>query len=302
MLKIKYFDKYSAPELADFLKWSIVSFESRHAVFLTIHTVSGRWHGRDGAYLFPQWMTHRADYCRFRRYTCRKYDKACLHDCAAGVEQESLRTGQPFQHFCWKGVTELVVPFSWDGNPELIFYIGPFRGSEPPEEFRADWATLPEFPEEKQETLIGECRLLGMAFYARLLQENCMENHFSNRREIIREYILRHGCGEIALCDLAAHLGVSVSRASHLCMSLLGVSFQEQVLNVRMKKAEFLLKETDEPIKEIAAKSGFSNVFYFSRMFHRFFGTTPGKLRRGAESAKERRKSGGSAGNGSPEG
>ena len=69
-----------------------------------------------------------------------------------------------------------------------------------------------------------------------------------------------------------------------------------------MKKAEFLLKETDEPIKEIAAKSGFSNVFYFSRMFRRFFGTTPGKLRRGAESAKERRKNGGSAGNGSPEG
>ena len=85
-------------------------------------------------------------------------------------------------------------------------------------------------------------------------------------------------------------------------MSLLGVSFQEQVLNVRMKKAEFLLKETDEPIKEIAAKSGFSNVFYFSRMFRRFFGTPPGKLRRGAESAKERRKNGGSAGNGSPEG
>lgn len=290
MLKIKYFNKNSAPGLADFLEQSIVSFESRNEVFLTIHVMSGRWHGRDGVYLFPKWMTHRAGYCRFRRYTCRKYDKACLHDCAAGVEQESLRTGQPFQHFCWKGVTELVVPFFWDGNPELIFYIGPFRGISPPEEFRAGWEELPEFPEEKRESLIGECRLLGMAFYARLLQENCMEDHFSNRREIIREYILRHSCGEIALSGLAAHLGVSVSRASHLCMGLLGVSFQEQVLNVRMKKAEFLLKETDEPIKEIAAKSGFSNVFYFSRMFRRFFGTTPGKFRGDAGSAREWRK------------
>lgn len=280
MLKVKYLDKYIAPSLADFLEQSIVLFEKRHAVFLTVHVMSSRWYGADGAFLFSKRMSHQAEYCVWKRYSYRKHDKACLRDCAAGVEQECLRAGLPFRHTCWKGVTELVVPFVWDGVLELIFYAGPFRGPEPPEkEFLSAWELLPEFPLEKQEELITECTLLGMAFYARLMQENRQENRNPDRREVIREYILRHGCGEITLSGLASHLGVSVSRASHLCMALLGVPFQGLVLNVRMKKAEFLLKETEEPIKEIAFKSGFSNVFYFSRMFRRFFGETPGRFR-----------------------
>ena len=32
-------------------------------------------------------------------------------------------------------------------------------------------------------------------------------------------------------------------------------------------------------MKEIAVKAGFSNVYYFSRMFRRFFGETPGRFR-----------------------
>lgn len=281
MHNIEYFDKYNAPSLPDFLEQGLVLFQKRHGVFLTVHAMSGRWYDTDGSFLFSKRMAHRAEYCVRKRYTCRRYDKMCLNDCAAGVEQESLRTGLPFLHTCWKGVTELIVPFVWDGILELIFYVGPFRGPEPPEkEFRPEWEKLPEFPREKREELVTECLLLGMAFYARLMQENREENHCSGRREVIREYILRYGCGGgISLSGLASHLGVSVSRASHQCVELLGVPFQELVLNVRMKKAEFLLRETDEPIKEIAAKSGFSNVYYFSRMFRRFFGETPGRFR-----------------------
>ena len=65
-------------------------------------------------------------------------------------------------------------------------------------------------------------------------------------------------------------------------MLQLGASFQDLVLRARMKKAELLLRETDEPIKAIAEKTGYPNIYYFSRMFRRFFHESPARFRRNA--------------------
>ena len=46
-----------------------------------------------------------------------------------------------------------------------------------------------------------------------------------------------------------------------------------------MKKAPFLLRVTEKPMKEITVKAGFPNVYYFCRMFRRFFDKTPGRFR-----------------------
>ena len=174
MERIEYFDKYIAPDLPDFVKQGLELFRSRHGLFLTIHAMSSRWYMPDGSFLFSNCMAHHAEYCVRKRYSNRKYNKLCLQDCAARVEQVCLRSGEPFLHHCWKGVTELIVPFVWDGVLELIFYVGPFRGPEVPakEEFRTGWNALPEFPAEKRDPLIQECLLLGTAFHARLMQEN----------------------------------------------------------------------------------------------------------------------------------
>lgn len=281
MLKIEYFDKKSTMDISGQIDWSIAAFEKKYNVFLTIHAMNGFWYKRDLSYLFPKWRYHRAAYCQNERYSRKRYDSFCLRECAAGVEKESLRSGEPFIHCCWKGVKELVVPFLWNDVLELIFYIGPFRGSEPPDEMRKAWELLPEFPSEACDDIIHEIRLLGSSFYSlRLLENRTVKNSVPNRGELIREYILRHSNGDISLEGLAKYLGVSPSRASHLCTAYLGVSFQEQVTNIRLKNAESLLKETNEPIKEIAARAGFANVYYFSRMFRKFFGYPPGTLRR----------------------
>lgn len=281
MLKIKYLDKYSSSGLSDFIQKSILLFEKRYSVFLTIHAMSGRWYNRSGSYLFSERTYHRAGYCRKNRYTCKSYNRHCMKDCAAGVEQECLKTGMPFLHSCWKGVKELIVPFMLDRNPELIFYIGPFQGEKPPEQMKKEWEKLPSMPEEKIAEMILDVQIMGFAFYARLTEKEHRDiSQISNRREAIREYILRNGCGTISLKDLAKHLGLSPSRTSHLCVLLLGVPFQDLVTNIRMKKAEILLTKTDEPIKEISSKCGFSDIFYFSKMFRRFYGLPPGAMRK----------------------
>ncbi len=283
MLKIDVLDQYTASSLSKFIDGAICRFQERHHVSLTVHAMTGRWYDADDQFLFLHWGTHRSRFCEWKRYRIRKYDKSCLKECGSGVEAEALRSGRPFRHKCWKGVMELVVPFVWDGVLELIFYVGPFRGERPSDGvFTSAWEVLPDYPESEQANLIEECLILGMAFHLRMLQANQPEKPLPNRKEAIREYLLRHACGRITLAGLARHLGVSASRASHLCLTLLGASFQQLVLNVRMKKAGQLLLGTGEPIKGIAEKSGFSNVYYFTRMFRRFYGETPARFRRGA--------------------
>ena len=283
MLKIEYFHQNIPSTLEELLAERLRAFEVRNGVSLTIHAMSGRWYGAGGVFLFSAWSAHRADYCRFQRYVRKRYNRQCLRDCAQEVEQASQQRCVPFRHNCWKGVSELVVPLVWGGVLELVFYIGPFRGGEPPDsDLRDAWAALPDYPSAgRAATLAGECQELGLALYLRLRQEQegQPEGGAPGRREVIREYILCHGCGEITLEGLARYLHVSVSRASHLCLALVGVPFQTQVLTLRMKTAQRLLLQTDEPIKAIATKTGFVNVFYFTRRFTAFFGESPAKFR-----------------------
>ena len=74
--------------------------------------------------------------------------------------------------------------------------------------------------------------------------------------------------------------GNSVSQTSRLCVELLRGLFQDLVLNVRMKKAQFLLRVTEDPMKEITAKAGSLNFCDFRRMYRRFFGETSNRLLR----------------------
>ena len=49
---------------------------------------------------------------------------------------------------------------------------------------------------------------------------------------------------------------------------------------IKGKFAKKLLEETDEPLLDIAIKSGFFDEFYMSKQFKKHFGITPGKYRR----------------------
>ena len=98
MLKTKYFTKNFSFGIPDFINRSIEAFEKRYSVYVTIHALSGRWYSHSGSYLFPTRVAHRAEYCRKNRYSRKGYNRHCMRDCAAGVEQECLKNGTPFLH------------------------------------------------------------------------------------------------------------------------------------------------------------------------------------------------------------
>jgi transcriptional regulator GlxA family with amidase domain len=55
-------------------------------------------------------------------------------------------------------------------------------------------------------------------------------------------------------------------------------------LQSRIAAARHLLSDTDLPIKQIAARLGYSNVYFFSRQFTAMAGVSPGIYRTSRQS------------------
>ena len=54
-------------------------------------------------------------------------------------------------------------------------------------------------------------------------------------------------------------------------------------MRVRFRKAERLLKETDDPVGKIALDVGFGSGNYFTTEFGKLYHTTPQKYRKGQD-------------------
>ncbi len=80
----------------------------------------------------------------------------------------------------------------------------------------------------------------------------------------------------------AAKLGLSYSHFRKLFKQIVGVPPARYQTQAQMELAARLLRETTLPIKEIAARAGVEDIYYFNRLFKRHHGLAPGRHRRQA--------------------
>ena len=80
---------------------------------------------------------------------------------------------------------------------------------------------------------------------------------------------------------VAARLGLSRRRFTQLFRLEAGVSWLDQVRELRMAHAALLLRETLLPIKSVAFECGCNNLAHFYRLFARTHHTSPQALRHG---------------------
>ncbi|MBZ3905648.1 MULTISPECIES: helix-turn-helix domain-containing protein [Streptomyces] len=81
--------------------------------------------------------------------------------------------------------------------------------------------------------------------------------------------------------SLAEHVALSPSRFAHLFTEQLGHSPMRALHQARLHHAARLLEATDLPVERVAAASGFTSPFHFSRVFRQRYGVPPGEYRRG---------------------
>ena len=95
-----------------------------------------------------------------------------------------------------------------------------------------------------------------------------------------RMYLAEHyQNGNLMLQDAAAAVGMSNSRFSTVFAQECGKTFTEYLTGLRLEKAKELLKNTDRRSSQIALEVGYNDSHYFSYLFKKNVGMTPGEYR-----------------------
>jgi len=94
------------------------------------------------------------------------------------------------------------------------------------------------------------------------------------------EFIEGHFTEEIHRGDVARAAGLSPSHFSHLMRAKTGWSFRELLTRLRIDRACHMLAHTDIGLVQIALECGFGDQSYFTRIFRKRTGQTPGDYRR----------------------
>ncbi|MDX2309115.1 MAG: AraC family transcriptional regulator ligand-binding domain-containing protein [Hyphomicrobium sp.] len=99
-------------------------------------------------------------------------------------------------------------------------------------------------------------------------------------RSIVMDQIARRiATDDTTETRIAAELGTTPRTLQRKLMEA-GTNFRTLLDETRMEMARHFLTNTDLPLTEIAFMLGFSELSSFSRAAHKWFGMTPGKLRR----------------------
>lgn len=90
-----------------------------------------------------------------------------------------------------------------------------------------------------------------------------------------KQYISGHYSEALTLEKIGQEIGLNPSYFSNVFKKETGVSFIDYLTDVRMANAKILISETDLEIFEIAERSGFNDLKYFSKCFRKVTGLTP---------------------------
>lgn len=134
----------------------------------------------------------------------------------------------------------------------------------------------------RESTKLSEVITLLRRKVAELIHDTDLEEldpNESSRMQMIDQYILNHLSENIYSADVAHHLYLNPSYFSRHFKDINGENFTDYVHRFKMKIAVKLMRENKESIKVIASRLGYSDRSYFSKIFKKYIGHSPGEYR-----------------------
>ncbi|MEK9724171.1 MAG: GlxA family transcriptional regulator, partial [Rhodospirillaceae bacterium] len=89
----------------------------------------------------------------------------------------------------------------------------------------------------------------------------------------------------LSAADLAESVGLSTRQLERLFRTYLKTPPTRYYLQMRLKRARYLLRQTSLPVFDVALAAGFVSASHFSKCYREEFGRTPSAERRGIETA-----------------
>jgi AraC-like DNA-binding protein/ligand-binding sensor protein len=195
---------------------------------------------------------------------------------------------------CHAGLNECVEPILVGGTPIGYAMIGQFRTSRSvPTDVMAGWKRngglktdlerafelLPVYDDKKQGHIVGLFRLL----VEYVVSKELISVEGSLLIERIRAHVLHNIHRRISIAEVAATVERSPSTVSHTIRRETNRSFTQLCAEIKVDYAEYLMSEEPEmTIAEVAERLGYSDQFYFSRVYKKVRGCPPSRFRLGA--------------------
>lgn len=92
---------------------------------------------------------------------------------------------------------------------------------------------------------------------------------------------------KLRLTELAEEYYLSYVQFSRRFKAAVGITVQDYITEMRLKKAKTLLADSDLTIKQIALNCGFANEYYFSNFFRKHQSISPSEFRAMARSTEK---------------
>jgi AraC family transcriptional regulator len=105
--------------------------------------------------------------------------------------------------------------------------------------------------------------------------------------ERAKEYLTDHFTDDISLMQIAAYCYVSPFHFSRLFKTFTAETPHQYLLTLRLKQAELLLRNTTQPVADIAFSSGFNSVEHFTAAFKQKYKCPPAAYRQQNEGVAE---------------
>ncbi len=240
--------------------------------------------------LYPRVM-HDNKYC-----ACVK--KGSFKSCISYKENAiAASPSEPYRSRCWAGVEELIFPVVIDDKPVNYISVSGYRLRESTPDFtevfecdeadsrrltRAYKALCTDIPEiEDIKTVIMPLvNMVKLYMMNTKLQPKSIENGgIPPLYNEILTYLMENFKSNITLEDISKSLNYSVSHISHIFKEYNGTSVTRYLIDLKIKKAEWMLKNTTLGISEISDELGFSDAHYFSSRFKAANGMSPKEYR-----------------------
>ena len=92
--------------------------------------------------------------------------------------------------------------------------------------------------------------------------------------------IRAHYTEDISLSEYALKYDMSLASLSSQLKEKLSMNYSDYLTSLRLQRAKTLLKEPNLSIQEIAEQSGYTDYFYFTKVFKKAEGISPSKYRK----------------------
>lgn len=226
-------------------------------------------------------------YCRLIQQELGLLEKCRENDRFQCMEAERTRTSRFY--YCHAGLAEAVYPLFLREQCIGFIMVGQFRltNGVPPHILSSAGDNLGNKLHEVYEKLpVYDPDILESVLKLIEISTRYILDHriVSVRQNFLTDKVISFIRNTITenpgLRDVSEAVHASVSTVNHSLKAVTGKSFKQLQIELKMEKAEFLLREKNFLISEVAGAVGYDDPLYFSRRFKKYSGLSPREFRK----------------------